>query len=135
MISDPELVRSIYLSLLEPGSLLTKLLDECRTLQPQDCALVLENSAELESIYNTAAIEGDSSVPTDAQEDVDFHFVCFVKNENSRIYELDGDRKGPVDKGLMLNPEDDMLSGTSIGVVKECIARERGTNFGFSLMA
>ena len=36
-------------------------------------------------------------------EEVDFRFVCFVKsNKNSRIYELDGDRKCPTDKGIVL---------------------------------
>jgi ubiquitin carboxyl-terminal hydrolase L3 len=73
-------------------------------------------------------------VPTDAQEEVDFYYVCFVKTENSRVYEMDGDRKGLIDKGVKLKPEDDMLSEAGIGVVKEYIERESSDNISFSLI-
>jgi ubiquitin carboxyl-terminal hydrolase L3 len=95
----------------------------------------LEDSTELESIYNKAAIQGDSLVPTDAQEEVDFHYVCFVKTEDCRIFELDGDRKGAIDRGVNLAAEDDMLSRASLSLVQDCIDPEKGGNIGFSLMA
>jgi ubiquitin carboxyl-terminal hydrolase L3 len=95
----------------------------------------LEDSTELESIYNEAAMQGDSLVPTDAQEEVDFHYVCFVKTDDCRIYELDGDRKGAIDRGVILAAEDDMLSGAILSLIQDCIDRERGENIGFSLMA
>jgi ubiquitin carboxyl-terminal hydrolase L3 len=106
-----------------------------QTQQPRDRARLLEDSEELESIYNEAAMQGDSLVPTDAQEEVDFHYVCFVKTEDCRIYELDGDRKGAIDKGVSLAAEDDMLSRASLRLVQDCIDREGGRNIGFSLMA
>jgi ubiquitin carboxyl-terminal hydrolase L3 len=95
----------------------------------------LEDSIELESIYNKAAMEGDSIVPTDAQEEVDFHYVCFVKTEDCRIYELDGDRKGAIYRGLDLAAKDDMLGRASLNLVQDYIDQERGENIGFSLMA
>jgi ubiquitin carboxyl-terminal hydrolase L3 len=105
-------------------------------LKPEDRALVLEDSKELESLYNVAALQGDSIPPTNPEDEVDFHFVCFVKSHiNGHIYELDGDRKGPVDKGVVLGPDEDILTARGLSVVREFIQRERDGNFSFSLMA
>jgi len=79
---------------------------------------------------------GDSTVPDNAEEEVDFHFVCFVKSpKNGHIYELDGDRKGPVDRGPLLAPDEDMLAEGGLDIVREFIQRENDVNFNFSLMA
>lgn len=86
-------------------------------------------------MYSNAAMGGDSDVPEDAEEEVDYHYVCFVKNRYSHILELDGDRKGPIDKGTLLNHDDDLLTEACIDVVRRYIERERGQNLGFSLMA
>ncbi|KAF3031551.1 ubiquitinyl hydrolase 1 [Didymella keratinophila] len=115
-------------------SLLAELLRH-RNLPPQDLARILEASARLEEMYSDAAVRGDSNVPEDAEEDVDYHYVCFVKNRSARILELDGDRKGPIDRGVLSNHEDDMLSEASKDVVRRYFERERGQNLGFSLMA
>ena len=96
---------------------------------------MLEDSAELEAIYNEAAKQGDSAVPTDAEEEVDFHYVCLVKADNGRVYEMDGDRKGAIDTGVQLGDEQDVLSRGGLGLVRECIDREGGGSVGFSLMA
>ncbi len=113
---------------------MANLLETCLPLNPHERALILEKSEELESIYMRAAIKGDTSVPTNAEEEVDFHYVCFVKStKNSRIYELDGDRKCPIDKGILLASGEDMLAEGGLNIMREFIHRER--NFGFSLMA
>ena len=98
-------------------------------------ALTLENCEDLESIYATAAKRGQTSVPLNAEDDVDFHFVCFVKsNKSGRVYELDGDRKQPIDKGITLASGDDMLSKVGMGIIREFIQRE-GKDGCFNLMA
>jgi ubiquitin carboxyl-terminal hydrolase L3 len=79
-------------------------------------------------------MEGQTSVPANAEDEVDYHYVAFVPSkQNGHIYELDGDRKGPIDTGVLLNLEDDMLSESGLGVLKRFV-REKG-EFGFSLMA
>ena len=118
---------------IEPGSLLANLIE---TLNPCERALTLENSVELQTMYAMAATGGDTLAPTNAEDEVDFHFVCFVKsNKNSRIYELDGDRAGPIDKGIILASGDDMLAAGGLSIVKEYIQREGSGGSGFSLMA
>lgn len=80
-------------------------------------------------------MQGQSAVPENAEDDVDYHYICFVKSQSTgHLYELDGDRKGPVDLGF-LPPDEDLLGSSVLRVVKDFIARENGQNPNFSLMA
>lgn len=36
--------------------------------------------------------------------------ASFKSNKNSRVYDLDGDRNGLIDKGVLLGPDDDILA-------------------------
>lgn len=117
-----------------PDSHLSRLLDKCQPLDPLGRAEVLENDTELKSAYRTVATRGSSQVPDSPEDEVDFHYVCFVKSgKNGHLYELDGDRKGPKDRGLM-EPDDDVLSEAGRIAIKEFIQRERGQNPNFSLL-
>ncbi|KAF6229421.1 hypothetical protein HO133_007537 [Letharia lupina] len=52
--------------------------------------------------YRTAALQGESDVPENAEDEVNIRYVCFVKSSKTgHLYELDGDRKGPVDHGIL----------------------------------
>ncbi|KAI0809950.1 ubiquitin carboxyl-terminal hydrolase, family 1 [Xylaria sp. FL0064] len=119
--------------LIVPGSHLFDLLERCAALDPADCAAVLENDTNLESIYTSVAVLGDTEAPENPEDEVDFHYVCFVKSyRGSNLFILDGDRHGPVDKGLLT--EDDLLSKQGIEAIKEFI--EHHDNGGsFSLLA
>lgn len=86
-------------------------------------------------MYAAVATQGTSRVPDNAEDEVDFHYVCFVKSRsNGRLYELDGDRKGPIDRGLVLGPDEDVLAPGGLNVIREYMERERG-NTNFNLMA
>lgn len=119
---------------LVPGSHLHRLLEKCEPLEPLECAEVLENDIELELAYKAVATRGSSEVPENPEDEVDFHYVCFVKsNKNDHLYELDGDRKGPKDRGP-LEPNDDVLSECGRNAIKEFIQREKNQNSYFSLL-
>ena len=94
----------------------------------------MENSKELEEAYEQVARQGSSAAPENAEDEVDYHYVCLVRSHrNGRLYELDGDRSGPVDRGDVLGPEGDLATAGG-RVVREYI--ERGEeNLNFSLMA
>jgi len=80
------------------------------------------------------AVQGDSAVPEDPEGEVDFHYVCFVRSDvDGHLYEMDGDRKGPLDRGPLEGV--DILSGRALQVIQEFIKSEEGDNVGFSLMA
>jgi ubiquitin carboxyl-terminal hydrolase L3 len=102
-------------------------------MDPGKRAIAIENDAKLESAYNIVALQGDSEVPANSEDDVDFHYVCFVKShKDNHLYELDGDRKGPVDWGLV--KEEDILSEAGLRVVRQFVGRV-GSGIGFSLLA
>lgn len=81
-------------------------------------------------------MQGDSTVPDNAEDEVDFHYVCFVKShKNGHLYLMDGDRKGPIDRGPLLAPQEDVLAEGGLSVIREFIRREKGGNPQFSLLA
>jgi ubiquitin carboxyl-terminal hydrolase L3 len=103
-------------------------------LSPHERALALEGSKELEAAHASAALQGDTAVPASAEDEVDFHYVCFIKSRSGRLYEMDGGKKGPVDKGIVLGDQD-LLEEEALGLIREYIQREGSGNLNFSLMA
>ena len=118
-------------------SLLFLLLQQCGSLSQEDRALVLENSSDLESVYASAAAQGDTTPPDNPEDEVDFHYVCFAQSQKSRrLYELDGDRNGPVDLGISLSSDEDLLSPSALNVVRTFMNRAAsGGSLNFNLLA
>ena len=92
-------------------------------------------SPDLKKKYLTAAQDGDSTVPENAADEVDFHYTCFVKS-NGRLYELNGDLSGPVDLG-QLNEDEDVLSAAALESIRRFMQDNGGasTKIGFSMLA
>ncbi|PYH47782.1 ubiquitin carboxyl-terminal hydrolase [Aspergillus saccharolyticus JOP 1030-1] len=120
-----------------PGSDLDHLLREAETLDPVARADLLYESKALESAHADAARLGDTQAPQ-AEDNVDLHFVAFVKGADGRLWELDGRRKGPLDRGL-LGPEEDALSekALELGVRRFLSVEAQGGNpdLRFSLVS
>lgn len=89
----------------ESGSDLDSLVKEAIPLAPIERADLLYNSQALESAHQSAASQGQSNAP-DATDDVDLHYVCFVKDEKNHLWEMDGRRKGPLNRGQLAEDED-----------------------------
>jgi ubiquitin carboxyl-terminal hydrolase L3 len=119
----------------ENGSPLAKFLARAQPLSPMERAKALEDSDELEAAHKSAATQGDSAVPN-AEDEVELHYVCFVKsNKDNHLYELDGRRKGPLDRGD-IGENGDVLSEQATAVVQSFIDREKATGrLDFSLVA
>ena len=90
---------------ITPGSDLDGLLREAEGLDPLARADLLYDSKALESAHADAAKLGDTQAP-EAEDSVDLHFVAFVKGVDGRLWELDGRRKGPLDRGHLTEEED-----------------------------
>lgn len=122
---------------IEPESDLHKLINDATPLGPIERADLLYNSQALESAHQSAATQGDSVAP-DADDKVDLHYVCFVKDEKSNLWELDGRRKGPLNRG-QLDQDEDVLSEEALELgVKKFLAREEAAGGGelrFSVIA
>ena len=94
--------------MITPDSDLDKFLKEAFPLKPLERAKLLYESHALESAHQSAAVKGDTDAP-DAQVRLGLHFIAFVKGKDGHLWELDGGRKGPLDRGL-LGESDDVLS-------------------------
>ncbi|KAE8146315.1 hypothetical protein BDV25DRAFT_162725 [Aspergillus avenaceus] len=88
-----------------PGSDLDALLRDAEPLGPVQRADLLYESKALESAHADAAKLGDTTAP-EAEDAVDLHFVAFVKGVDGRLWELDGRRKGPLERGVLREDED-----------------------------
>lgn len=117
-----------------PGSILDDLLKSVSLLKPEERALALEGSKELAEVYASVASKGSTEAP-EADSTVNHHYIGFVKSHvDGHLYHLDGDRKRPVDLGV-LGDDEDVLGEKAFNVVRDMIASAGGENLGFSLMA
>ncbi|KAL2817388.1 hypothetical protein BJX63DRAFT_385968 [Aspergillus granulosus] len=120
-----------------PGSDLENLLKDAEPLPPIERADLLYESKALESAHADAAKLGDTKAPG-AEDNVDLHFVAFVKGSDGRLWELDGRRKGPLERGV-LGEEEDALSerALELGVRRFLKVESEGGNpdLRFSLVS
>ncbi|KAF2121469.1 hypothetical protein BDV96DRAFT_213941 [Lophiotrema nucula] len=121
---------------IEPNSSLAKLLSDAIPLKPVDRANLLYESQALETAHQSAATGGDTAAPP-ADEKVDLHYVCFVKSGSNHLWEMDGRRKGPLDRGE-LAADEDVLSEKALQLgVRKFLKREEESGGGelrFSLI-
>ncbi|KAI9055318.1 hypothetical protein LZ554_000278 [Drepanopeziza brunnea f. sp. 'monogermtubi'] len=121
---------------VEGGSDLENLINDAIPLNPVERADLLYNSQALENAHQRAASQGQSHAP-DAEDNVELHYVCFVKDENNHLWEMDGRRKGPLDRGV-LSPEEDVLCEKALDLgVRKFLNREAEVGEGemrFSLI-
>lgn len=121
---------------IEKDSDLAKLLADAIPRKPSERADLLYDSHALESAHASAASTGDTAAPA-ADDKVDLHFVCFVKTEDDHLWELDGRRKGPLDRG-QLPPGEDVLGENALALgVRAFLRREAAAGGGdlrFSLI-
>ncbi len=121
---------------ISEGSDLHTLIKDAIPLAPTERAELVEESDALERAHSTAAATGDTAAPNAADE-VDLHFVCFVKSGKSgNLYEMDGRRKGPIDRGV-LGEGDDVLSEKALELGPKAFLRRgvEGGDVRFSLIA
>lgn len=122
---------------ITPDSSLAKLLHDAIPMKPIKRADLLYESQALETAHQNAASGGDTSAPS-ADDSVDLHYVCFVKSQKNDLWEMDGRRKGPLNRGH-LKADEDVLSEKALELgVRSFLKRETeagGGDLRFSLIA
>lgn len=130
---NPSKAGGTKLTRIESGSTLDELLNKSIPLDPVARAILLEKTPALADAHKEAATQGDTSAP-DAQDDVDLHYVCFVKGKDGGIWELDGRRKGPIRRGDLEGSEDVLSErGLAVGALK--FLEREGGDLRFSAVA
>jgi ubiquitin carboxyl-terminal hydrolase L3 len=117
-----------------PNSIISRIRQQAASLSVDDCALALEDNHQLEEAYAEVAQRGDTEGPSNPEDEVEFHYISFVKAQgDGHLYQIDGDRKRPIDLGAMA-VEEDALSDKCLDVIR-CMMGSEGGNVNFSLMA
>lgn len=117
----------------EPDSDLDKLLKQAIPLPPDQRSKLLETSQALAQAHQSAASQGDTTAP-EATDDVDLHYVCFVKGTDGTLWELDGRRKGPLERGQLESTED-VLSEKALTLGPLKFLERAGEDLRFSAVA
>ena len=120
-------------SFAAPNTSLADLITSATPLPPLSRARLIETSSTIAQAHASAAVQGDSSAPP-ASADVDLHFVAFVKSAQNHLWELDGRRKGPMNRGT-LEDGDDVLSERAVEMGVKRFLKGAGEDLRFSLLA
>ncbi|KAF2726958.1 cysteine proteinase [Polyplosphaeria fusca] len=100
-------------------------------------AKVLEDSDAFEQAHKEAATMGDTAPPGNSEYAQGQHFVAFVKGVDGHLWELEGGRKGPLDRGA-LKEDEDCLSAAAVELGLGRLMRiesEKGGDLRFSAIA
>jgi ubiquitin carboxyl-terminal hydrolase L3 len=123
---------------IQPSSILDNIRKEALDKTIWERAKVLEDSDEFEKAHAEAVQLGDTAAPTSRLEDRSGqHFVAFVKAKDGHLWELEGGRKGPLDRGV-LKDDEDVLSPAALekGIGRLIkIETEKGGDLRFSVIA
>lgn len=82
--------------LVGPG-LFKKIIEETRTMSPEERGEYLETCQELAAIHDYSARHGQSKTP-EMDDACNNHFICYVTVDD-HLYELDGGRAFPINHG------------------------------------
>lgn len=119
---------------LSTDSPMAKLLQDVLPLNATDRANFLQTSKSLAQAHTSVASSGQTAAPS-ADERVDLHFVCYVRDpKTQKLFELDGRRKGPVDRKSDVPQQQDLLK-VATKWVQENYMRLNPDEVNFNLIA
>ena len=116
--------------ILEPESPFLKFCQQS-SLNAEQLADELNKAEFLHAATTVVASEGQTATP-DAEDEVDSHFIAFVRNKASRLVELDGQKPGPVDHGVCA-PEE--VFAKALRIVREDLMTKDPGNVNFCVLA
>ncbi|TQN74266.1 Ubiquitin carboxyl-terminal hydrolase isozyme L3 [Colletotrichum shisoi] len=118
---------------IQKPSDLDTLIENALPLDPVARAQLLEKTPSLATAHREAASQGATEAP-EASDDVDLHYVCFVRGEDGTLWELDGRRKGPLNRG-QLDAGEDVLSEKALTWGPRKFLEREGADLRFSAVA
>jgi ubiquitin carboxyl-terminal hydrolase L3 len=123
---------------IQPSSTIDTIRKEALPKPIWERAKVLEDSDAFEKAHADAVHLGDTVPPVQIGEDHSGqHFVAFVKAKDGHLWELEGGRMGPLDRGV-LKEDEDVLSPAALenGIGRLMrIESEKGGDLRFSAIA
>ncbi|KAF1952186.1 cysteine proteinase [Byssothecium circinans] len=124
-------------SQIAPDSTLDRIRKDAFDKTIHDRAKGLYDNDAFEQAHKEAAMLGDTDPPPPVEDDLGQHFVAFVKGKDGHLWELEGGRMGPLDRGVLEEGED-VLSEKALEMGIGRLMRdesERGGDLRFSAIA
>ncbi|CAD0092374.1 unnamed protein product [Aureobasidium mustum] len=122
------LINGPAVEFITPGSDLANIRDQAIPLTMDKRAEMLYNNKPFEVAHKSVQEEGDSHVDSSVERNGG-HFVSFVKSAGT-LWELEGSRMGPLDRGS-LGDEEDVLSSKALEMgIKRIIKLNAGAGGG-----
>ncbi|KAF5874025.1 putative ubiquitin carboxyl-terminal hydrolase isozyme l3 protein [Botrytis fragariae] len=122
-----------------PDTTLSRLREQAIPLKMEERAKILYDDKEFEDAHQSVAEMGDTAAPSASEGDrLGQHFVAFVKGDDGHLWELEGSRKGPLDRGLLPHDEDALSENAiakGIGRVIRMEEEAGGGDLRFSCIA
>lgn len=121
---------------IQPGSTFEQIRKDALPKTMMDRARVLENSDAFVKAHGDAVKLGDTVAPP-FEVETGQHFVAFVKGKDGHLWELEGSRKGPLDRGALQEDEDVLSPGALEKGIGRLISieAESGGDLRFSVIA
>lgn len=122
--------------MISPGSQLSNFLDKAIPLGMDERAKLLAEDSSVYEASEAAAQKGDSPVLAPGEYSIN-HFVALVKGSDGNLWELEGSRKGPINRGS-LGEDGDAISERALDLGMRRlieIQRKAGGNLPFSCIA
>lgn len=119
-----------------PGSELAKFVEQATPLRMDDRAKLLNDADTLHEASEAASALGDSRV-IGLEEGSIHHFVALVKGRDGNLWELEGSRKGPLNRGP-LGEDEDAFSERALNLgIRRLVEMQRkaGDDLPFSCIA
>lgn len=90
-----------------PGSEFERIRRAAIPLKVSERAQMLYDSEAFEAAHESVAHLGDTAAPSpETGHRLGHHFISFVKTNDGHLWELEGSRKGPIDRGVLAEDED-----------------------------
>lgn len=107
---------------LSESSPLAVLLKEALPLDVAERAAYLQTSKSLAKAHTSSASTGQTAAPS-AEDKCELHFVSFVRDPTSHhLFELDGRRHGPVDRGVKIPKQEDLLKAATQWIAENYVS-------------
>lgn len=99
-------------SAVQAGTPLAQLLEAARSAPQEQRPQLLETCDALRDAHAQTAGEGQTAAP-EAHAQVDLHFVAFVRGPSGKLIELDGRRRGPIERDVDVPTAADLLTAAA----------------------
>ena len=113
-----------------PNSPLLTFAQQLKGLDSEAAADVLSKATDLHSVTSQVAATGQTETPG-VDDEVNYHFIAFIRSDDGHLLEMDGGKKGPVDHGTC---PDELFFRKCINIIRDDMMKRDPSSLQFSAL-